>query len=196
MTGHASAVVATQETLASVGLGEHFRITERGLTVDGQPSFKSCEQLWETLLTIEKVTQIAIGDAMRYFRERWGERASQIVSARTGWSLETLRNYEWISDSVPQEVRRFDKLTLTHHQKVARLQPREQKKWLDKAAEDDTPWSVNRLTQAIRAGADVAPTAWGVVAFCDSEPARDAALKDLESRGFRCKAVERRGGGK
>jgi len=182
----------------SVGLGEYFEATPKGLIVKGKPSFEACEALWETFLTVERTIQMCVGDAMRYFRERWGERADQIISHRTGWSLSTIRAYEWTAEKVPQGIRRLDVLDYSHHQAVARLPPRDQKKWLDRAAEGDErqgvvePWPVSRLKAAIKANGDQPVTTWVCVAFCDSEGQRDKLLSELESRGIRCKASEKR----
>lgn len=179
--------------LHPVRLGAHFEITAQGLVVKGKPTFDDCEGLWETLLTTEKTIQFVIGDAMKFFREYLGDKADQIISDRVGWTLETLRNYEWCAEKIPQQNRRLDKLSFTHHLKVAKCSPREQQRWLNKAADDETPWSAKRLGAAVKAGEDLAVTTWVVIAFCDSQDARDALQKEIESKGIRCEAGERRG---
>lgn len=189
-----SDIVIVQETLQSVGLGKYFRVSEKGLEIVGQPSFDQCEALWETLVTVHQTIQIAIGDAMKYFRERWGVRADQIISARTGWSLSTLHVYENTAKSIAPENRRFDALSYSHHQAVVALPPREQKRWLDKAAEgeDGQPWPVRRLKAAVKAGGDLPVQEYGFVAFIADERKRDDAQRELEGRGFRCTATEKR----
>lgn len=179
--------------LAPVVLGQHFQITAAGLSVVGEPSFETCQTLWSALRTLEKSLAFAIGDAIRYFEARWGERASQIIDV-TGLSYETCRNYRWIAEKVSSENRMIDRgLSMAHHQLVARLQPPEQRRWLKRAASEDAePWTVARLRAAIREGGDTAPTAWFAVVRCNSEDARDSLVKRLESEGFACKATERR----
>lgn len=186
-------VAVTQESLTSVDLCDLFQVTTHGLEVRGKPSFEACERLWDSLLLMEKTIQFAIGDAWHYFEERWGERASQIVSDRVGWSLDTLRNYRWVSERVAPNRRRLDKLSFSHHQKVAQCAPREQEKWLTQAADDEPPWSVKRLTQAIKAGEDQVITCWVLVARFDNEKKRDLAQRELEARGAICTASEKRG---
>lgn len=185
---------AVQDALASVGISDHFTVTDRGLEVVDNPDFEHCESLWETLMTFHKTIQMAMGDAAKYFRQRFGARADQILSERTGWTLETQRNYEWVAEKVPKEVRRLDVLSFSHHQKVASLPPKEQKKFLDRAAEGDEngPWTVSRLAQAVKAGGDVEPTDFYLVVRCKNARDREKLSKELESRGYACKFNERR----
>lgn len=187
------------DALATVKLGKHFQVTATGLVITGSPSFESCDQLWQTLLTMEKTIQFSIGDAWRYFEDQFGERASQIVSDHTGWSLSTLRNYRWVAEQVAPSVRRLDKLSFSHHQKVACHPPRDQAKWLNKAADGDdrdgvqTAWTVTRMDKAIKAGEDPPVSAWYCLVRAKNEHDRDTLMKELEGRGYTCKATERRG---
>lgn len=186
-------VAIEQETLHSFRIGSHFEITPKGLVIVGQPSFDECEGLWETLLTTEKTIQFAIGDAMKYFRTRFGEKADQIISDRVGWTRETLRNYEWVAERVAPDVRRLDKLSFSHHQKVAKQSPKVQSKWLNKAADDEHPWTVRRLENEIKSDGNLEVLAHYLLVNCKSETDREKLSKELESRGYACKATERRG---
>ena len=192
----AVAVVAQeQDALVDVGLSEHFKITPTGLQVIGRPDFNACQALWNKLLTMEKVIQFAIGDAAKYIREHFGHDADQIISDRTGWTLETIRNYEWVADKVPKPIRRLDRLSFTHHQKLAGQPTDVQRKWLDRAADDEEgPWTVARLDAALKANGDVAPSAFFILVRCDSETKRNKLQAQLESEGYICTATERRGG--
>lgn len=180
--------------LVPVNLGEHFEITPTGLIVHGKPSFDLCEQLGGILRTLEKGIQFAIGDYCRYVEGRFGERASQLIDA-TGWAYETVRSYTWTAEKVSPDVRRLDTLSFTHHQAVARLNPREQKKWLAEASAGDEgkPWSVARLKQAIKADADPPITEWVIVARFKSEAKRKEALSWLSGFGAVCSTSEKRG---
>lgn len=185
---------------AEIGLGQYFRLTPNGLLVreirGRGPTFDDCHAMWLSLRTIEKGVQFAIGDAARYIRERFGEKADQILTAATGLTASSLRAYEWASEKVPQEVRRLDVLDYSHHQAVAALPPREQKKWLDEAAKGDAetgePWSVKRLKAAVKAGADVPVETWVLVVECESESKRDQLKIELEAKGYACHASEKR----
>lgn len=192
-----SVTAVTQDTLQSVALGQHFQITPQGLAVNGAPSFDAFEALGETLRTLEKSIQFAVGDFFREVEARFGERASQLLDA-TAWSEQTIRTYRWTAKNVAPQTRRMDVLTYSHHQVVAKLAPAAQKRWLDRAAEGEErqgvqePWTVSHLQKAIKAGADPVITAWYVVTGCDTEAKRDELQKELERRGFQCKATERR----
>lgn len=186
------------DELQPVGLGAHFKITRNGLLVVGDPSFEDFDALGETLRTLDKATEFAIGDYFLEVERRLGEAASQLLDHRA-WSEETKRNYRWISEKIPQAIRRLDVLTISHHQKVARLPPAQQEKWLKRAAAGDekdgvrTPWTVSRLQKAVKAGEDPQVTKWVAVVYCTSERKRDEIVKELEGRGYECKASERRG---
>jgi hypothetical protein len=171
--------------LAPVRLGDHFEITPAGLTVKGKPSFAQCEHLWEALKTLEKALAFSIGDALRYFEDRWGERASQIVDA-SGLSFETCRAYRWMAEKVAPADRRMDVLTPTHHMAVAKLPPREQREWLAKAADGDgeKPWPVARLKREIKhAGGEEGAVTFSILVFCESEADQEALARQLENLG-------------
>lgn len=182
---------AAGAVLQTVALGEHFAITQTGLEVIGEPDFDQCEELWENLLTTEKTIQFAIGDAMLYFRKRWGDRADQIISDRTGYSFESLRNFEWVAEKVVPDVRRLDKLTFTHHQMVARCAPGEQKEWLKKAADtDDKPWTTAKLGTQLRVSGGAAAVSYWLMVRCETEDARQALQDRLELEGYSCKPTD------
>ena len=180
--------------LSPVQIGKYFQITPTGLLVTGEPDFDTCAGFGEMLRTFEVGLQFAIGDYARYVEGRFGEQASQILDA-TGWAEATLRVYTWVSGKVPAENRMVDRgLSFKHHMAVAGLSPSQQRKWLDHALGngDGEPWSVNRLTAAVKAGADVTPTAWLVLATCTSERQQSKVMKLLELEGVACKTMERR----
>jgi hypothetical protein len=181
-----------QEALREVALGKYFKITNNGLDVSGKPSIDAFADLGEILRTLEHTLPLAIGDFFNEVEDRFGEMASQILD-HTGWSEETLRAYRWTSKKVAKDVRRMDALKYSHHQAVAKLSPKEQKKWLNAAADvEDKPWSVSRLKAAIRNGEDPPISAWMLTVECDSEKKRNDLQKELEGRGLICHARERR----
>lgn len=173
------------EDFAPVIVDEFFLITPQGLQVRGEPDFNQCELFWKQLRSMEKGIQFAIGDAAKYLRKRFGDKADQIISAATGWSHETVRAYEWTSDNVPAPVRQMDgPLTYSHHQAVGKLTPREQSKWLDKAAAGDGEkhWSVSKLKSAMKdEGAEVS---YWLMVKCKNATDRDKLQKRLESEGY------------
>lgn len=180
-----------------VNLGS-FRITPAGLTIDGEPDFESCEQLWSALRTLERSLQFAIGDAVNYFERRWGEKASQIVDA-TGLTLNSVKVYAWAAEKVPPQNRMLDRgLSFSHHLAVAALNSKEQKSWLKQALgrSGEEPWPVSRLKAAVQDGSDLAPEAWFVLVKCRSEEDQTAVQKKLELEGREVKAIAKRGGSK
>jgi len=172
------------DDFAPVSVGENFVITPQGMQVRGNPDFDACEVFWKRLRSMERGIQFAIGDTARYLRERFGDKADQIISAATGWSNETVRAYEWTAEKVPMETRHMEELTYSHHQAVGKLAPKEQNKWLDKAVAGDgeKPWSVSKLKAAMKdEGAE--PSYWLMVR-CKSAADRDKLQKRLEAEGY------------
>lgn len=172
------------QDFAPVIVDEYFLITPQGLDVRGEPSFAACELFWKKLRSMEKGIQFAIGDAAKYLRQRFGDKADQIISAATGWSHETVRTYEWTADNVPLPVRHMEELTYSHHQAVGKLTPREQTKWLDKAAAGDgvKPWSVSKMKSAMKD--EGAEASYWLMVRCKSADDRDKLQKRLESEGY------------
>lgn len=164
-----------------VNFGDHFRITASGLDVIGEPDFDTCHALWESLRSLERGIQFAIGDAAKYIREHFGEKADQIITAATGWSHETVRAYEWTAEKVPHNVRHMESLTYSHHQAVAKQPPREQAKWLGKASEGE--WSVAKLKSEMK-HADATEVVYWLVVKCKNEDDREKLQKRLESQGY------------
>lgn len=160
---------------------DHFMVTPQGLDVRGEPDFDQCEIFWKKLRSMERGIQFAIGDAAKYLRSRWGEKADQIISAATGWSEGTVRAYEWTAEKVPLNSRHMESLTYSHHQAVAKLPPREQAKWLNKAAGGE--WSVAKMKSEMK-HEDYADRSYWLTVRCKSEAERDALQKRLESEGF------------
>lgn len=70
----------------------------------------------------------------------------------TGIDYQYLADMAWVAGKVGLS-NRFEKLTWRHHREVAALKPREQKRWLQLAADgaEGKRWTVSQLRQAIRA---------------------------------------------
>jgi len=103
-------------------------------------------KIGESLHLIQGSIQFWIGDWLRFGERKWGEMYKEAEEI-TGFSKQTLRNNKWVSDKVEMSVR-TDKLPYQHHEIVAALPQREQKKWLGKAIEDNL--SARDLRQEIR----------------------------------------------
>lgn len=175
-----------EQDFMPVVVDDHFLIQADGLRVRGKPSFNDWELFWKKLRSMERGIQFAIGDAIRFMREQLGDKADQIISAATGWSDNTVRTYEWASKEIPQEVRRMDVLTYSHHQAVGKLDPPEQKKWLNRAAEGDgtKEWTVSQLKANMKQAATGGELSYWLMVRCKSPEDRDALQKRLESEGY------------
>lgn len=195
-----AAIVVEQDTLQTVNLGTNFQITPNGLDVRGKPSIEAFAALGETLRTLDKSLQFAIGDFFKEVEERFGEEASQLLD-HTGWSEETLRTYRWASKQIAKQDRRLDVLSYSHHQVVASLPRQEQRKWLERAANppevsEDAPkkrWSVVRLKTEIRLATSSGPAeaqqqrVFGVTVYCENEADQEACCRQLDNLGRRYK---------
>jgi hypothetical protein len=179
-----------------VELSDGFDIEINGLHVIGQPAFESWEQGLKRLRIYERGAQFAVGDALLYGEDRYGEQAAQAVDPSLGWSPETLNVYRWVARSIPREIRRMDRIGIAHHMLVAKadLSPSKKKHWLDKASADgeERAWTLARLRDALKAGEDLPPSAFVVIVYCDSEAKRDKLRDKLEADGYETKTGERR----
>lgn len=177
-----------------VQLSEGFRADVNGLDITGRPAIAAWAESLRTLRIIERGGQFAIGDAVVYGEDRYGEEASQFLDASEGWSEKTLSIYRWASTRIAKKNRRMDRLGIAHHLAVAALSEAGQKKWLTKAANDgeELPWTVGRLKAAIKAGEDQEVTGWFLIVACDTEARRDGLKDRLEREGHTVKARDSR----
>lgn len=166
-----------------------FTVELTGLTVHGAPPFEAFEAFAKMLRKLEQGIQFAVGDALRYGEERYGEQASQAFDASDGWSEQTLKVYRWTAEKVPPENRRDD-VTFAHHMAVAACGSRTQRSYLKKAAEGG--WSVARLKSALREEVELEPVAWLLIIEQPSAKRRDALKEKLEREGVSCTAAERK----
>ena len=75
-----------------------------------------------------------LGDWIRYGTTRWGEKYKQVARI-TGYDVKTLRNIAYVAGQVDVSRRR-DNLSWSHHAEVCSLEPEQQDKWLDFAANE------------------------------------------------------------
>lgn len=178
----------------AVVLSQGFSVTPNGLVVHGHPKFKEWQAIGLTLRVTERGIQFAIGDYLNAIEDALGEKASQIVDYSEGWSENTCRVYRYIAKSVAPERRRMDRLTFRHHFVVAGLSAAAQKRWLDKAAADneDEPWTVRRLIDAMKAGEDMPEETWWTLVSCENPGDQLALIGEMQAKGRSCKAITRR----
>jgi hypothetical protein len=184
-------VAVPDGALAPVVHGK-FSLSQTGLTWTGTPSFDEWREVGHVLCVMERGIQFLVGDWMRCGEQLYGELAAQVVDQRH-WSLSTARNYTWVAEKVPPDVR-HPALSFRHHQLVAKLPPRQQKSWLAKAAGDgDGTWPVAQLKAAIKDGGEAPETSWWLVVRCATAADQEALRTELERRGHECAAQARHG---
>lgn len=112
--------------------GCEFTRTELKLTK--HLSFEHWERLGTLLRSVEGSIQFWIGDWINFGENKWGEKYSQAVDA-TGLDYGTLANAVSVAKHVDPSLRN-EKLSWSHHVAVAKLEPTDQKMWLEKAEKE------------------------------------------------------------
>jgi hypothetical protein len=134
------------EVLARAGAIDNLGLVEdklAGITYD------EWESMGYAFGAANKGQRFAMGDWLIFGEREWsGDRWAQASDA-TGLREATLRNYAWVSGAVKRSRRRED-LTWTHHEVVASLPPRDQRRWLTRAA--SVPLSTDALREEIKDG--------------------------------------------
>jgi hypothetical protein len=124
------------------------RAVPTGLVIPEDLTEQEYESTLGFLGTVAKRTQWWVADLFRFGEQHgWGEKYTEALAA-TEYNLGTLRNIAWVS-SVFSLSRRHDKLSFSHHQEAASLDPQDQDYWLGRAEEEK--WSARRLREEIRA---------------------------------------------
>ena len=111
-----------------------FRITEKGITVQREPTFD--EWLSDTTLAIRlrKAWPFVIGDFLVYGQQHWPDKYHQAIDdLLEGYEIPTLMNYQSTCLRVPPAVRRPE-LGISLHEAVACLPVENQEELLTHAA--------------------------------------------------------------
>ena len=120
-----------------------FRLHKNGLTPVGKPTFEEWQQVGQFIQEAEKSVQFWIGDWLNFGEKAWGKKYKEALE-KTGLDYQTLRNYKWVSSSVPLSLRR-DTLSFHHHAEVASLATEQQTQLLNKAVTEG--WPLIKLKQ-------------------------------------------------
>jgi hypothetical protein len=75
-----------------------------------------------------------IGDWLRYGSRRFGEKYA-LAARVTGYDVQTLMNYAYVSEHVPISDRRAD-VSWSHHAELAKLDPHVRAEWLERTTRD------------------------------------------------------------
>jgi len=139
-------------------------LDERGLDVavlDGM-TYDEYEALGRYLGAMTSALRFAIGDWVNWGEAAFPDRYSQAMNA-TGLSFSTIRSYASVAAAVARVRRRTPEVSWSHHEAVATLSAREQRRWLDRISREG--WTVEETRDARRAadeeegdGGEVSPT--------------------------------------
>ena len=137
----------------NITLHDCYELMATGLSVKegARPTIREHQSVGEFITKVQKGAEWWIADWLAYGETRadWKEKLSQVVDA--GLIKEkTARNIKYIGENIAPSRRRDD-VDFSVHAEVASLSPKEQEKWLEKAAEND--WGVRDLRAEIRAAA-------------------------------------------
>jgi len=106
----------------------------------------------QALMRAESGVQWWLGDWWAFGEHAYGERTKALDEGGPleGLEFKTIANYAWVARAI-ETSRRREVLSFKHHVCVAALPPRQQEKWLARAAKGDglKPWSSGRLKAAI-----------------------------------------------
>ncbi len=121
-----------------------FTLTSTGIALQGDVTAQDWQTIGELIFRVNRAIQWLIGDWIVYGEDyQWGQTYEQLAE-QTGYTVETLRQYAYVSRHVQLSIR-IDNLSFAHHQVVAGLSGDEQIALLTAAAAGG--WSVARLRQ-------------------------------------------------
>jgi hypothetical protein len=128
--------------------GSNFTIRETGIEFQGELTREEWNDLGCRIARVAKSIGFIVGDWINYGEKRWGEMYADAIQ-RTGLDYQTLRDYAYTARRVELSLRN-DKLDFSHHRAVAKLEPAEQRRWLEASERHDL--SVRRLRVSMNKG--------------------------------------------
>lgn len=132
------------DTVAAAGF-DGAEVSSVGLTIDPALPFERWEQMGLFIGRLREASLWWIGAWINHGEAAYGEKYAQALDA-TGLDYGRLRNIAHVEGRVALPRRR-DNLSFYHHELVAKLPPREQTRWLDKA--EKAEWSGRELRDAL-----------------------------------------------
>lgn len=123
------------------------QLTRTGMLItDADLPFESLEQVVALGAVVYSAGKFWIGDALNFGERVFGERYAQ-MEAMTGLNPHTLENISSVCRRVAVSRRR-ESLSFSHHDVVARLEPREQVEWLEAAEREG--WRVDEFRAQVK----------------------------------------------
>lgn len=163
LTGDAFNAIAT---MADGGV-----ITATSLDItDAELPYESYEKLGEYLGRMNRSCSWWIGDWLVFGEGVYGEKFAQAVH-HTGLAEQTLLNRAYVCRNVPREIR-LANVPFSVHAEVASLPPREQRRWLAKAAKGN--WTKADLRAQMKSRRTDTPPPEG-----EAEPVEAGVLEEV-----------------
>jgi hypothetical protein len=110
-------------------------------------SIEDWVKIGDALHRYETGVQWWLGDWWHYGAHKYGDRIKRVAKGIFNYQFGTLANYGYVAGRIKPSLRN-EALTLSHHYQVAKFEPPEQKKWLDRAAR--CHWSTRDLQSKIK----------------------------------------------
>ena len=105
-------------------------ITTGGLEIVGDMTFDECHHMIDTLATTDTVLKFALGDAIIYARQKFGESYAPLLD-ELRLSRGYIYNITWVASRVPKDNRGYA-LSFSHFYEVSSVKdPEEQREWLE-----------------------------------------------------------------
>lgn len=129
-----------------------FEFTETAIKYDDPDKITYADWLdnVKRFVMIERSHQWHLGDLLNFGEAKFGDKYHQVIND-FGVDGQTIANWKWVANKVPPNVRRKD-LTFQHHMNVAKLEPEDQAKWLEKAAKGE--WPAGELRSRLKIALD------------------------------------------
>lgn len=128
-----------------VKMTELVKYEQMGLAFPKELTWEEAEQVAHTLFRMQGALAWWVGDFLNFSEGKWGEEYAQLVPE--GYKPKTFTSWQWVASKIPAENRRL-KLSWSHHQAVAKLEPEDREKFLSLAIENN--WSLRELRENVR----------------------------------------------
>lgn len=121
------------------------RVTATSVELPAKLAYEDFVTIGLKLGQLKHFTKFAIGDWLVYGEHNYGERYAQ-AAAEIGLSSDEAHMLHYVSSRVAVSARNIS-LFWSHHKEVAKLEPKKQVQWLDRAAKER--WTVKILCEQL-----------------------------------------------
>ena len=139
-----------------INFADLFLMSRTGVELARDVKIDEYWAFFEGVFAVIKQSQWVIADMIVGGEARFNL-SYKTIAERTGLKIETIRQYAYVSRNASI---RIDELSFSHHHAVINLSPAQQKKWLQRAVENE--WSVADLRRQIKG--DTLPTTVPILA--------------------------------